>query len=112
MATQSAASFAAFLKEISGVCDPHILTESMDTKGCFLHLYFLSEGSFPLERFHELTRRLNDLTLEIHVISLCQTSMQPLIRYEYKEGIWIWQEDKGRTTIAVPDDLRCPGIPS
>lgn len=112
MATQSAASFAAFLKEISGVCDTHILTESMDTKGCFLHLYFLSEGSFPLERFHELTRRLNDLTLEIHVISLCQTSMQPLIRYEYKEGIWIWQEDKGRTTIAVPDDLRCPGIPS
>lgn len=112
MATQSAASFAAFRKEISGVCDPHILMESMDTKGCFLHLYFLSEGSFPLERFHELTRRLNDLTLEIRVVSSCQATIQHPILYEYKEKIWMWQEDKGRTTIAVPDDLRCPGIPS
>lgn len=107
MSTQSAASFAAFYQEMSEKYNPTILKESMDEKGCVLHLGFLSDDTFPLERFHELTRRLDDPSLKIKVVSMCTTTRRPPDLYEYSERIWVWQEEKGRTTIAVPDDLRC-----
>lgn len=111
LSTRSASCFAALRKEISEAYAPAILQEAMDACGYSLHLRFLSEGSFPLERFRELTRRMNDPTLAIRVVSICADTAQPPIRYEYERRIWMWREDGERTTIAVPDDLCCCARP-
>ena len=111
LSTRSAACFAALRKEISEAYAPAILQEAMDACGCSLHLRFLSEGSFPLERFRELTRRMKDPTLTIRVVSTCGGTMQSPNRYEYERRIWMWREDGERTTIAVPDDLCCCARP-